>query len=337
MPSSPRKSFARVPRRARTSAINGSMRSSERRRPAPHGRAGFVSGPRKLNDAGHPEFPAHRRRVAPRGMEDRGEHEPDARLGQTSLDTGGIEVDRDTELLEEVRRPTAGRRRRGCRASRPEPPRPPDDRGERRMLNVPLRSPPVPQMSSDRPGATRGWRTRARYGRARQARRRSPPFVRRAIRKPPTWAGVTSPRLIARITSAAALGRERLRGTRAAGSVRGQRSGSGSAMRQRTLARGASLGWCPEGWSRLWLRRPRVAPAGVVQWPNASFPSSKRGFDSPHPLSRPPIRAMGNQTKTLAVAGVRRFAERPSHWRQCGRARKSALGRGVPLDATLSD
>gem|GEM_PF-6128379 len=29
---------------------------------------------------------------------------------------------------------------------------------------------------------------------------------------------------------------------------------------------------------------PRTAHAGVVQWQNVSFPSSRRGFDSPHPL-----------------------------------------------------
>jgi hypothetical protein len=38
-------------------------------------------------------------------MEDRGEHEADPRLGEASLDTGGIEGDRDAELLEQIRRP----------------------------------------------------------------------------------------------------------------------------------------------------------------------------------------------------------------------------------------
>src|SRR5438128_6422492 len=37
---------------------------------------------------------------------------------------------------------------------------------------------------------------------------------------------------------------------------------------------------------RYTVRRPHHA--GVVQWQNASFPSSKRGFDSPHPLRRKP-------------------------------------------------
>ena len=51
-PSSPRKTFARTPRRASTSAISGSMRSSDTPTTCANGRAGFVSGPRKLKTVG---------------------------------------------------------------------------------------------------------------------------------------------------------------------------------------------------------------------------------------------------------------------------------------------
>ena len=51
-PSSPRNSTARVPRRASTSAISGSMRASEHPTACANGRAGFVSGPRKLKTVG---------------------------------------------------------------------------------------------------------------------------------------------------------------------------------------------------------------------------------------------------------------------------------------------
>ena len=48
----PRNSFARAPRRASTCAISGSMRSSETPTTCANGRAGLVSGPRKLNTVG---------------------------------------------------------------------------------------------------------------------------------------------------------------------------------------------------------------------------------------------------------------------------------------------
>ena len=76
----------------------------------------------------------------------------------------------------------------------------------------------------------------------------------------------------------------------------------GLAHEGRTLA--VALGWALGGWSTLSPRRlRRWAHAGVVQWQNASFPSSKRGFDSPHPLSAP-VRVLGTRRRSAANAEI---------------------------------
>jgi hypothetical protein len=48
--------------------------------------------------------------------------------------------------------------------------------------------------------------------------------------------------------------------------------------------------------------------ADVVQWQNASFPSSRRGFDSPHPLKR---RVLTERVTTVAIAQLRRLLRSP--------------------------
>ena len=48
------------------------------------------------------------------------------------------------------------------------------------------------------------------------------------------------------------------------------------------------------------VTRENVDSAGVVQWQNTSFPSSIRGFDSPHPLHRSIHRAVQPSHRTVA-------------------------------------
>ena len=153
------------------------------------------------------------------------------------------------------------------------------------MLNVPLRSPPVPQVSSTGAGGETGFANSSAVRASPSSSSTVSPFVRRAIRKPPTCAGVTSPVMIARITSAASSA-ESAWCDASRWSVRGQRSGSGSPMRERTLARETRLADAPRARLHCGFAALEWPSAGVVQWQNASFPSSKRGFDSPHPLFR---------------------------------------------------
>ena len=77
-PSSPRKSFAAVPRRASTSAIRGSMRASETPTTCAYGPRRVRERPQEVEDRGHAELAPDRARVAHRRMEHRREHEPDA-------------------------------------------------------------------------------------------------------------------------------------------------------------------------------------------------------------------------------------------------------------------
>ena len=100
------------------------------------------------------------------------------------------------------------------------------------MLNVPLRSPPVPTMSTTGTDGSTGF-ANASMVRARPSTSSTvSPLVRRAIRKPPICPGVASPAITVRITSAAS---SLLRASRAdrRRSIFGQTSGSGSMVRER--------------------------------------------------------------------------------------------------------
>jgi hypothetical protein len=57
-----------------------------------------------------------------------------------------------------------------------------------------------------------------------------------------------------------------------------------------------------------------IAPAGVVQWQNGSFPSCTRGFDSLHPLRSSRHKAIEVNRPYLFVAGVgyRLWGKRPT-------------------------
>ena len=108
---------------------------------------------------------------------------PIPRLGQASLDTGGIEVDAEPELLEQIadpHRPEAARL--PCFATgTPAPATTIADRVE--MLNVPLRSPPVPQVSSTGAGGETGFANSSAVRASPSSSSTVSPLVRRASRK----------------------------------------------------------------------------------------------------------------------------------------------------------
>ena len=148
------------------------------------------------------------------------------------------------------------------------------------MLNVPLRSPPVPTTSTTGDGGRTGF-ANSSIVRARPSTSSTvSPFVRSAISSPPIWAAVASPAMTVRMASAAS---SALRASRAEQAKQdlGPEVGVGlhgaGTLAGRTR-RGAARYTCDP-------RRLRSGGhAGVVQWQNVSFPSSRRGFDSPHPL-----------------------------------------------------
>ena len=70
------------------------------------------------------------------------------------------------------------------------------------MLNVPLRSPPVPQVSITGSGATTGLANSSIVRAMPSTSSTVSPFVRSAIRKPPIWPCVASPSMIERIAVA---------------------------------------------------------------------------------------------------------------------------------------
>ena len=71
------------------------------------------------------------------------------------------------------------------------------------MLNVPLRSPPVPHVSTTGVAATTGFAKPSAVFESPSSSSTVSPFVRRAIRNPPIWPGDASPLMITRIASAA--------------------------------------------------------------------------------------------------------------------------------------
>ena len=107
------------------------------------------------------------------------------------------------------------------------------------MLNVPLRSPPVPQVSTTGTGGATGFANPSIVSASPSISSTVSPLVRSAIRRPPTCAGVASPDITTRIAAAAS---SRSREVPAAIFDRtcGQRSGSGCVMGHRRLA-----GWPP--------------------------------------------------------------------------------------------
>ena len=149
-PSSPRKTFARTPRRARTSAMSGSMRSSEhpddlRERPRR-----VRERTEEVEDRGHAELAPHRRGVRRPPDGTRGANmKPMPASARHRCTPPGVEVDLDAERLEHVGRAAVATRRRGCRVWPPGTPAPATTIAATvEMLNVPLRSPPVPQVST---------------------------------------------------------------------------------------------------------------------------------------------------------------------------------------------
>ena len=110
-PSSPRKTRARPPRAASTPAMTGAIRGSAQPIAAATGRAGLVSGPRKLKTVGDAHLPPRTAGEAHARVEDRREEEADAGLLHAARDRGGRQVDRDAQLLQDVG--GTRRRRRG--------------------------------------------------------------------------------------------------------------------------------------------------------------------------------------------------------------------------------
>ena len=111
-PSSPRNTSARVPRAARTPASTGAMRRSAQPTAAATGRAGLVSGPRKLKTVPMPIS----RRVRPAcrmpGWNTGAKKKPIPASSTHRATRGGRQVDDDAEGLQHVGGP--GRRRRGA-------------------------------------------------------------------------------------------------------------------------------------------------------------------------------------------------------------------------------
>ena len=92
----------------------GHQRQHPRIRDADHLRrrtGGVRERPEEVEHGGHAQLLANAHHERRGGVEHRREHEPDAGLGETPLDTRGIEVDTHAEFLEDVRR--AAHRRRG--------------------------------------------------------------------------------------------------------------------------------------------------------------------------------------------------------------------------------
>ena len=229
-PSSPRKSLARVPRRASTSAISGSIRSSETPTTCAVGRAGFVSGPRKLNEVGTRSSPRTGPACPNAGWKTGANMKPmpaSARQRSTPVASRSIFTpsasrrSAEPQWLEAARLP--------CLATGTPAPAT-TIAATVEMLNVPLRSPPVPHVSSTGAGAETGFANSSAMRARPSSSSTVSPLVRNAIRNPPTCPGVTSPDMIARIASAASsVDSDSCDTSRC--SVRGQRSASGSLMR----------------------------------------------------------------------------------------------------------
>ena len=216
-----------MPRRASTSAIRGSMRASEQPTAWANGLAGFVSGPRKLNTVGTRSS----RRTGPacaiagwniganrNAMPASARHRstPPASRSMVTPSASSTSAEPQCELA--ARLP--------CFATgTPAPATTIALTVE--MLNVPLRSPPVPTTSTTGAGAATAFANPSIVRASPSTSSTVSPFVRSAIRKPPIWPGVASPAMTRRIPSAASSASRSSRRTSRV-STFGQKSGSGS-------------------------------------------------------------------------------------------------------------
>ena len=125
-------------------------------------------------------------------MEHRREHERDAGLGEAALDAARVQVDPDAERLEQIGRAAIDDAARlPCLATGTPAPAT-TIAATVEMLNVPLRSPPVPHVSTTGAGVT-GFANSSIVRASPSISSTVSPLVRSAIRNPPTWPGVASP------------------------------------------------------------------------------------------------------------------------------------------------
>ena len=115
-PSSPRKTHASTPRRAKTPAITGAIRRSAHPTACASGLAGLAIGPRKLNVVPTPSSRRAHGGVPQRRVERGGEAERDPGLGADPGDVGGGQVQPDARGAPARRRCRTSTRRTGCRA-----------------------------------------------------------------------------------------------------------------------------------------------------------------------------------------------------------------------------
>ena len=211
-PSSPRKTRARPPRAARTSAITGAIRRSAQPTAAATGRAGLVSGPRKLKTVGMP--------ISRRGA-------PACRM--PGWNTGAKKNPMPASCTQ---RATAGAGRSIATPSASSTSAAPEDDDAARppclatgtpapavttaaiveMFTVWAPSPPVPTMSTHSRARSTGvaW---ASISAARPVTSSADsPLARSATAKAATWTGVASPVITSRMAHTVSVGREVLAG-----------------------------------------------------------------------------------------------------------------------------
>ncbi len=285
-PSSPRNTLARTPRRARTSAISGSIRSSDTPTTWANGRAGFVSGPRKLKTVGTRSSPRTGPACLAAGWNTGANMNPIPASARHRSHTSRVEVDLDAERLEQVGGARAARGRAVAVLGDRYPRAGNDDRRDRRDVERP---------AAVAAGATRVDDRRGGHDRVREPERR----LRKPLelvdgltlrpkghQEPADLAGgcLTAHdhahrlrSLIGRQRLVSDESRERARPEVGVGLRHGSGNGSRSHRRRLSLA---TLRWS-------FRRSSGGDHAGVVQWQNVSFPSLRRGFDSPHPPAPP--------------------------------------------------
>ena len=108
------------------------------------------------------------------------------------------------------------------------------------MLNVPLRSPPVPHVSTTGIGASTGFANSSIVAASPSISSTVSPLVRKPIRRPPTCPGVASPAITSRIAVAAS-SRVSEVPAEILESACGQKSGPGCVMGLRRLAGGSNV------------------------------------------------------------------------------------------------
>ena len=278
-PSSPRKTHASTPRRAKTPAITGAIRGSAQPIAWAPGRAGFVSGPRRLNEVA---TPSSRRGTAAKRMAGWNAAEKQ-NVMPASVATAAT---RD-----------AGRSRRMPRASRTSAD--PDFEDAERlpclttcapapaatiaaiveMLTDIERSPPVPTTSSRRPG-TEILVARPSIAAARPASSSTvSPLARSATANPAIWAGDASPDRISSMAQAACASLRSVPSTSAV----------------RTCGQVAAI----SGW--------RGRGSGAARRPTRPAGSGRAGAaPRPRPATRWPARRPGGARSAPGSAGTRR-------------------------------